>query len=53
MKILQNRIFRNSVIYFLLIAGYLFVYLIHIEKHIYKTEEQESKSKVNFIYQQF
>lgn len=41
------------MIYFLLMVGYLFVYLLGVEKQMYKVEEQESKSKVNFIYQQF
>lgn len=50
---LKNRIIRNTLIYFLLMVGYLFVYLIGLEKQMYKVEEQESKSKVNFIYQQF
>lgn len=50
---LQNRIIRNTLIYFLLMVGYLFVYLLGVEKQMYKVEEQESKSKVNFIYQQF
>lgn len=44
---------RNTLIYFLLIAGYVFIYVIDIEGYFYKKEEKESKSKVNFIYQQF
>ena len=53
MKILKNKIIRNSIIYFLLLAGYVFIHLINIEKYMYKTDEKESRSKVNFIYQQF
>ncbi len=49
----RNRILRNTLIYFLLLIGYLFIYVINVEKYMYKQEEQESKSKVNFIYQQF
>jgi hypothetical protein len=50
-----SKILKNSGIYFLLITGYLFIYVIDIEDFIYKKEhkEIESKSKVNFIYQQF
>ena len=49
------KILKNSAIYFLLITGYLFIYVIDIEDYIYNKEnkEVESKSKVNFIYQQF
>lgn len=50
---LKNRIIRNTLVYFLLMLGYLFIYRINIEKYMYQLEEQESKSKVNFIYQQF
>jgi hypothetical protein len=49
------KIIKNTVIYFLLITGYLFIYVIDIENYIYQKDkkEVESKSKVNFIYQQF
>lgn len=50
-----NKILRNILIYTLLITGYIFIYIIDIENFIYEKEkkEVESKSKVNFIYQQF
>jgi len=48
-----HKIIKNTIIYFLLIIGYIFIYVIDIEKCFYKNKEIESKSKVNFIYQQF
>ena len=49
----MSKFFRNTLIYFLLIIGYLFIYVIDIENYYYKKEDVESTSKVNFIYQQF
>jgi hypothetical protein len=51
-KMILNKILRNILIYFLLMLGYIFIYIIDIESYIYE-KEVESKSKVNFIYQQF
>ena len=50
-----NKIFKNTLIYFLLISGYIFIYVIDIENYIFEKEkkEVESKSKINLIYQQF
>ena len=50
-----NKILRNIIIYSLLILGYIFIYMADIEDHLYEKDakEIESKSKVNFIYQQF
>ncbi len=50
-----NKTIKNIIIYSLLITGYVFIYVIDIESYIYKNnkKEVESKSKVNFIYQQF
>ena len=48
-----NKILKNTFIYFLLIIGYIFIYIVDIEKCFFENEEIESKSKVNFIYQQF
>ena len=50
-----NKILKNILIYFLLIVGYIFIYMVDIENYIYQKdkEEVESTSKVNFIYQQF
>ena len=50
-----NKILKNTIIYFLLSTGFLLVYVIDIEGYIYENKKkgEESKSKVNFIYQQF
>lgn len=48
-----KKFIRNTLIYFLLIVGYIFIYVIDIENFFYKKEDKESKSKVTFIYQQF
>ena len=44
---------RNTLIYFLLLAGSFLFYVIHIERYIGEENDKESSSKVNFIYQQF
>lgn len=50
----MNKFIKNTVIYFLLILGYILIHFFEIENYIYKQDgKQESKSKVNFIYQQF
>ncbi len=48
-----KKLIRNTLIYFLLIMGYIFIYIIDVESYFYKKQDVESKSKVNFIYQQF
>jgi hypothetical protein len=55
LKMIINKTIKNIIIYSLLITGYVFIYVIDIESYIYKNnkKEVESKSKVNFIYQQF
>lgn len=52
---MARKFLRNTLVYLLLIVGYLFIYIIDIESYIYEKDkkEVESKSKVNFIYQQF
>jgi hypothetical protein len=52
---IMNKIFKNTLIYFLLTSGYIFIYVIDIENYFFEKEkkEVESKSKINFIYQQF
>jgi hypothetical protein len=49
----MSKFFRNTLIYFLLVIGYIAIYIIDIERVCYKNEDVESTSKVNFIYQQF
>ncbi len=47
-NILKNRIFRNTIVYALLLLGYVFIY----EMRIFK-KDGASGSKVDFVYQQF
>lgn len=47
-NILKNHIFRNAIVYALLLLGYVFIYEIRIFKR-----EGASESKVDFVYQQF
>ncbi len=53
MKLNSHRIVRNTLIYFALLVGYLFLYVINIENECYDLDEKESTSKVDFVYQQF
>ncbi|MES2589839.1 MAG: hypothetical protein V4622_12740 [Bacteroidota bacterium] len=50
---LNNRFFKNTWIYFLLILGYVLLYSVDVEHVIYPSKEGEVKSKVDFVYQQF
>ena len=49
----MSKFLRNTLIYFLLVIGYVAIYVIDVERFYYKNEDVESTSKVNFIYQQF
>lgn len=49
----KNRFIKNTVIYFLLIIGFVAFYILDIKSLINPPEERPSKSKVEFIYQQF
>ena len=48
----MNKFLRNGLIYLVLIVGYLLLYVVDIEQILYP-EQKESKSKVDFVYQQF
>ena len=50
---MKNKIIKNTIIYFLLILGYTFLYVVDMEKLMNPGKEVESQSNVNFIYQQF
>lgn len=52
MKI-KNQIIRNTLIYFMLILGYLYLYVVDIDVLLHPNKEIKSESKINFIYQQF
>ena len=51
---LKNRIFLKwTLLYFLLIAGYLYLYVIDVDKIIHPGQGEEVKSKIDFVYSQF
>ncbi len=50
---MKNKLLRNILVYFLLLAGYFLLYAVDIEHLFYPEKEQEVKSKVDFVYQQF
>ena len=47
------RFFKNSWYYFVLIFGYVLLYVIDVENLIFPRKDGEVKSKIDFIYQQF
>lgn len=53
MKLIRSKIIRNALLYFALLVGYFLLYVMDIEKSCYEIDEKESKSKVDFVYQQF
>jgi len=48
-----KKIVRNTIIYFLLIIGYVYLYAIDVDAVLNPGVEQEVKSKIDFVYQQF
>jgi hypothetical protein len=48
-----KKFIRNSVVYTLLIVGYVLIYLLNIESYLFDEKNIKPKSKVDFIYQQF
>jgi hypothetical protein len=49
----RNKLLQNFIIYLLLIAGYLLFYVYPVNEIFFNHENEESSSKVDFIYQQF
>lgn len=43
----------NTLLYLGLIVGFLYLYVIDINKIIHPEKEIEVQSKINFVYQQF
>lgn len=41
------------VLYFVLILGYIFLYVIDVEELVYDQKDIPVKSNVDFVYQQF
>ena len=53
MSSMKNRFFRNTLIYFLLILGFFYLYVVDIDAILHPNQDNTVKSKVDFIYQQF
>jgi len=49
----KRKFLRNTLIYFLLIVGYIYLFVVNVEVVFYPESENAPKSKVNFVYQQF
>ncbi len=49
----EKSFLNRTLIYFLLLVGYVFLYVVDVDLLMHPEKEVESKSKVNFIYQQF
>ncbi len=49
----KSKMIRNTVIYFLLFVGYLFLYVVKFEVIMDPNTEMEATSNVKFVYQQF
>lgn len=50
---MTKKIIRNTIIYFFLILGYVYLYVGDAEVLINPEKELAPKSNVNFIYQEF
>ena len=48
-----KKIFRHTIIYFLLMIGFLYLYVIDIDLIMHPDKDTEVKSKIDFVYQQF
>lgn len=44
---------KKIALYFLLILGYILLYVVNIEEIIYPSDDTKVESKVDFVYQQF
>lgn len=49
----KNRFLYNVLLNTLLIVGYFLIYVVNIEELVYPNQNIETKSKVDFVYQQF
>jgi len=49
----MKKLTTNFVLYFILILGFLLLYVSNIEASIYGEKNTKPSSKVNFVYQQF
>lgn len=44
---------KNTLIYLLLLVGFVFIYVVDIDLIIHPNKEVTVKSKIDFVYQQF
>lgn len=49
----KNKFLKHTFIYFLLILGFVYLYIVDVEAVLHPKKELPPQSKVNFIYQQF
>ena len=49
----MNKTLKNTLIYTLLISGYIFIYVVDIDSILNPNKDSIIKSKIDFIYQQF
>ncbi len=49
----KSKVLRNTLIYFLLIVGYIFLYVAKFELILNPNMDMEPTSNVSFVYQQF
>jgi len=49
----KNKFLKYFLLYFGLIAGYLYLYEIDIERIVYPNHVKKTESKIDFVYQQF
>lgn len=49
----RNIVFRNTIIYSLLLVGYVFLYLVNVDDLLHPNKDNDVKSKIDFVYQQF
>jgi hypothetical protein len=49
----MNKPYKNYILYLILFLGYILLYEVKVDRLIYNIQEKESKSNVDFVYQQF
>jgi hypothetical protein len=50
---MYSKFIKTTLIYTLLILGYIFLYFLDAESWFYEPKIEKSKSKIDFVYQQF
>lgn len=49
----KKEFLQLTITYFLIIIGFLYLYIIDVDKLVHPSAEEEVKSKVDFVYSQF